>query len=467
LSTASITLPIASERPSARSTLVIALFVWLLPFHSLLMALLLGPFGLPITTVRTIAAWKEVAVLALLAAVIVAAFAGKGARSPVSAPDVAVSTLLGIGLLFLVTENAVFRAGIPRSAELIGFRDTLYFLLLYYVGRSIPDLVENDRLLKHLLAIGIVLSIVAIAERIFVDTETLLLIGVATYMQDFLGLAAFTEGTGVGLPQNYWTLIGGVAVRRAGSAFLHSQGFALPFLLIIPAATAWVLGRDRPPGTRLRIGYALLWTGLLLTLTRMTIMTCALQVVLFYMMVRRPEWAMGTVLAGVAVFAVALALVPGMAAFVWQTLTWQELSSESHLGAWSSGIVAFLEQPWGHGLGTVEAAAARAGLVPITGDNLFLSYGVQLGLLGLIAQVTVLLTMLRVGWRAFRDAAATNPVLSRLGAVVALASIGILVNGATSLVFGSTYLAYLYFLTAGALVTLAQQNARRRSFSAR
>ncbi|HEX6251469.1 MAG TPA: hypothetical protein VFZ56_08555 [Gemmatimonadaceae bacterium] len=463
MTAASLALPATFSRYSTLSRIAILLFVWLLPFHSVSMALLVGPFSLPLGTVRVIAAWKEMAVLVLLAWVTIAGVTGRRTRTAISAPDVAVASMLGIAVLYLLTESTVFKAGVPRSAELYGFRDSVFFLLLYWIGRSLPELAEDERVVRHLFAMGIVISVLAVLERLFVDTETLLIIGVATYMQDFLGLAAFTEGTGVGLPQNYWTLIGGRAVRRAGSVFLHSQGMALPFLLLIPAGTAWVLARERRPGLLTRLGYAVLWTGLLLTITRMTILSCGIQLTLFYLMVRKPEWAMGTVIAGIAAFTLALAVFPGMAHFVWQTLTWQELSSESHIGAWTSGAIAFLQQPWGHGLGTTEAAAARSGMIPITGDNMFLSYAVQLGIVGLAAHLAVLLTIMARAWRVFRRAAQTNPSLSRLGAILVLTTLGILFNGVTSLVFGSTLLAYLYALLAGALVAASSRSAARQT----
>jgi hypothetical protein len=444
---------------SSRARLLTALFIWLLPFHAAVMMLLVGPLGFSIPTVRAVAAWKEVAVLMFLGSAAATSLGGYGSRTGIRSPDVAVSACVALALAFLAAENSVFRADIPLTAELYGFRDSFFFLLLYYVGRATPALA-SERVVRHVFAMGVVISLIAVLERLFVPTETLVLLGAARYVQDFLGLSAFTEGTGVGLPQNYWTIIGGTAVRRAGSVFMHSQGLALPFLLLIPAATALVLGRSTRPSAIARIGYAILWTGLLLSITRMTIVVCLVQVVLFYAMVRRPEWAVGTVITAIAAFAVFLALVPGLATFVWETLTWQTGSSESHVGAWSSGALAFLERPWGSGLGTTEAAAARAGLVPITGDNMFLSYGVQLGLAGLLAQLAIMLGLLSYSWRVFR----TSPVpqLRLVGAVVCLTTVGILLNGATSLVFSSTLLAYLYFLLAGALVTASEAAARLR-----
>lgn len=445
----------AYQEGPPRTTLVIVLFVWLLPFHSAVMTLLVGPMGLSIPTVRALAAWKEVAVLLLLAAAAVRSLTGRGTRTGITGPDVAVTACVAVALGYLASENALFRAGIPLEAELYGFRDSVFFMLLFFIGRATPGLATGDRALRHVVAMALVISLIAVLERLFISTEMLALLGAATYVQDFLGLTAFTEGTEFGLPHNYWTMIGGTAVRRAGSVFMHSQGLALPFLVFIPAAGAVLLSRPRRAGTAARLGYALLWTALLLSITRMTIAVCLVQVVLFYVMMKKPEWAVGSLVAALAAFAVLLALVPGLITFVWETLTWQTGSSESHIGAWTDGALAFLERPWGSGLGTTEAAAVRAGLAPITGDNMFLSYAVQMGLAGLLAQLAALLGLLAYSWQAFRTSA-SRPV-RRMGAVLALTTIGILLNGATSLVFSSTLLAYLYFLFGGALVTAQRQ----------
>jgi hypothetical protein len=45
----------------------------------------------------------------------------------------------------------------------------------------------------------------------------------------------------------------------------------------------------------------------------------------------------------------------------------------------------------------------------------------------------------------------------RVAAVVALTTLGIILNGVTSFVFSSNMLAYVFFWTAGAMVTVAQR----------
>lgn len=435
------------------------LFVWLLPFHSLAIALLFGVAGVSASAARTIAAWKEAAVVALLLVAIYRTIAGRGPRSYITVPDVAIGALFSLGVIFLVAENPIFRADIPPGAEYYGFRDAVFFLLLYFVGRSTPEIAHSDRLFKNIFLLTVVISGIAILERIFVTPEMLVLLGAASYLTEFLGLSSHTAGNEYGLPINYWTWFGGVAVQRAGSVFMHSQGFALPFLLLMPAVTAFVFNANRRLRGLSYLGYAIVWTGLLLSITRMTILLCIAQVALFFLLKRRPERALGTI--SFAFFAMLLTLVvlQGGLTFVWETLTFQTGSSESHLRDWSEGIVAFVQQPWGHGLGTTDSPPVRFGRAPITADNMYLGYAVQLGIVGLAALITIFAAILARAWRTAWDG--LTDANRQFGTVVFVAAIGILGNGMTSIVFSSNVLAYVFFWMAGALVTVSESTLRR------
>jgi hypothetical protein len=453
-------LPLPSAREArlpgvARTGLL--LFLWLLPFHSLAIAWLFGVAGVAEGTVRAIAAWKEITIVALIAWVAVRALLGRGHRAAIAGPDVALAALFGIALIAAVTANPLLRVDMPAGALLYGFRDSVLFMGLYYVGRATPEIAQSDRVLRHAFMIALVVSVIGIIERIFVSPDMLVLFGVAKYMNDFLGMSAYTVGNEWGLPYNYWSTLGGVQVRRAGSVFLHSQGFALPFLLLMPAATIWALNRRGNHAVFVRLAYALIWVGLLLTLTRLTILICALQGILYFAMFRKPEWAVMGAIAGGGLLALAVAVVPGLLTFVWETLSWQTGSSESHLKDWTQGLIALLEQPWGHGLGTTDAVAVRFLRIPLSADNMYLSYGVQLGLAGLVALIAMFWGILSNALRAFRRGA--TDAERRFAAVVVLAAIGILINGITSIVFSSLMLAYLFFFFAGAVVTIAQRTA--------
>ena len=456
MSTSALPLPRATDVRLPRvARTALLMFLWLLPFHSLIIALLFGYFGVAADTVRALAAWKEIAIVVLVAWVALRSLTGTGPRVEIMAPDVAVTALISIALVFALLENPLFFARIPGAAVLYGFRDSILFMLLYYVGRSTPEIAESDTILRHAYLIALVVSVIGILERIFVSPDMLVVLGVASYMNDFLGLSAYTVGNGWGLPQNYWAILGGVWVRRSGSVFLHSQGFAVPFLFLMPAATAWILMRRGKHPWLARIGYAILWAGLLVTITRMTTIVCILQVVIFYLIFRRPEWSLGTIAAVIAVGAVTVIVVPGLLHFAWETLSWQTGSSTSHLKDWQQGLLAFFEKPWGNGLGTTDAAPLKSFREPLTADNMYLTYAVQLGVAGIVAFVAVLATILAAAWHvAWANVSDTQ---RRVAAVVALTTIGIIINGLTSFVFSSNLLAYVFFWVAGAMVTGAER----------
>jgi hypothetical protein len=438
----------------ARTALI--LFLWLLPFHSLIIALLFGYFGVSVGTVRALAAWKEGAIFVLVAWVALRSMTSANTPARVMASDIAITALICIAVVFALIENSLFLAGIPATAVLYGFRDSVLFMFLYYVGRSTPEIAESDTTLRHAYFIALVVSVIGILERIFVSPDMLVLLGVASYVNDFLGLSAYTVGNGYDLPQNYWSILGGVMVRRSGSVFLHSQGFAVPFLFLMPAATAWALNRRVRHPWLARIGYALIWGGLLVSITRMTTIVCVIQVAVFYLIFRRPEWSLGSVLSALGIGAIIIVVVPGLLHFVWETLSWQTGSSTSHLKDWQRGTMAFFERPWGNGLGTTDAAPIKAFREPLSADNMYLTYAVQLGLVGFIAFIALLGSILATGWRTAW--ANVSDAERRVGAAVALTTIGIFINGATSFVFSSNFLAYVFFWVAGALVSVAQRH---------
>jgi O-antigen ligase len=444
-------------RQSHLRQLAFPLFAWGVVLHSLAIAFLFGAVRLDPATVRALAAWKEALLLALVVAVAVRAATRHGPGSALTGSDLAVGGLMAVAVGYFLAVNPIFGAALPASAQTLGVRDAVFFMLAYFVGRSAPALVADDVVMRRIFLLLVVVCVVAILERIFVTPEMLVALGIAAYFQQFLGVSEFTAGNIYGLPMNYWTYIGGVPVRRVGSVFLSGQGFAIPFLLFFPFALSWVFHRDRTSWAKV-IALVVITVALLLTLTRMTIAVVLVQTLLFVAVRRRPEWAVFGVGVGATLFVVALLLLPGFAAFVWHTLSWQDPSAQSHAGEWARGITAFAERPWGWGLGTADQTAIRAGLNPITGDNLYLKYAVELGFLGFALLLAVFGTLAAAGYRLFRRG--QEIVHQRLGLVVLIATIGIALNAFTAAVFNSVPLSWLYFWMAGAAATLAQRVER-------
>ncbi|HVF38922.1 MAG TPA: O-antigen ligase family protein [Gemmatimonadaceae bacterium] len=445
----------ALPRKTFFSGFALPLFSWGLPFHSLLVAVLFGGLGLSASGVRMFAAWKEAMVLLLVGIVVIRAVLGKGPKVRISWVDIAVGGLCLIALGFLIGGKTWLRIELPRGTELYGIRDIAFFLLLYFVGRASPEIADDPDTLRRLYIIAVLASAIAVVEWLLVTPDMLVLLGVASYFQDFLNVSAFTAGNEYGLPMNYWTRIGNVEVQRAGSIYLSSQGFAVPFLIILPAATAWVFGAVERRTASIRIEYAIIWMGLLLSITRMTILVCAIQLFLVVLMLRRPEWAVAGVALGLMVLVVSLFAVPGLPGFLWDTLTWQTGSSMSHLNDWSKGFRAFFDRPWGSGLGTTDQSAIRFGVDPLTADNGYFKYAVELGIQGLIAHLAI---FVGIGASALKVARfGTGKYRRLLGTVVLFTTIGVMINATTGVVFNAPVLSFLYFWFAGAIVTVAQR----------
>ncbi|HJQ12386.1 MAG TPA: hypothetical protein VJ840_15250, partial [Gemmatimonadaceae bacterium] len=254
------------------------------------MAVMFGLFHVPETTVRTIAAWKEVTLGVLVITVFLRSLTGHGPQSRIAWPDLWIGGLMITAILFLLIENLWLRFDLPASAQFMGFRDSIYFMMLYFVGRGMPELASDEKTIRRLFVLLLFTCVVGILERFLVKPEMLAAVGVAAYFQDFLGVAQFTAGVDYGLPQNYWTGIGGHLVRRAGSVYLSGQGFAVPFILFFPLATAWVFLRTKKSPPQL-FAYLIINAGLLLTVTRATTVVAFIQLLLFVTLLRRPEWA--------------------------------------------------------------------------------------------------------------------------------------------------------------------------------
>ena len=445
----------ALPRKTFFSGFALPVISWGLPFHSLMVALLFGALGFEVDTVRMLAAWKEVFVVGMVVYVIFRAARGNGPGVTISWIDLAVAALLVIAIAFFVAGEAWLQIELPKGAGIYGLRDIVFFLLLYFVGRASPEIGDDPDTLRRLYIITVLISAVAVVEWLLVTPDMLVLLGVAAYFQDFLNVGAFTAGNDFGLPMNYWTTIGSVNVQRAGSVFLSSQGFAVPFLILMPAATAWFLGGVKRRTLSTWIEYGIIWLGLLLSITRMTSIVCALQLLLVILMLRRPEWAVGGLSIGMGALVVAFLIVPGLPGFVWDTLTWQTSSSASHLKDWSKGLDAFFTRPWGSGLGTTDQSAVRFGLEPLTADNGYLKYAVELGLEGFIAHVLIYLGLGFTGIKLARQG--TTQTRRLIGIVVLATTVGVMLNATTAVVFNSLLLPYLYFWFGGVAVTIAQR----------
>jgi len=426
-------------------------FVLILPFHSLLMTILLAQVGLPVEGVRAAAAWKE----ALLIVTVLILFLRILARQRLS-----MLTLVdGIALLWLMQILFYFVIGslIPTwqpswEARLYGARDWLLYLLPYFIGRLIAVSDRTaQRILQAILLVGVVTSLYGIFEYLFLPIDFHVQLGVPRYFSEFLGLSY--PDYMFGLPPNYWAEVAGQQLRRSVSTHLNGQGFAVPFLLIMPVATVHYFYQ---PARKNQFALIACLIALLLTITRMTIIVCFIQGLVILFVLRRYKLLMGILLFGLLLFAVALIASVTFRTYVADTIFLRDTSASARPAQWVNGTQAILERPFGAGLGYAGQVGTRfggsgegqeAGYFKITGD---------LGIPGLLFFLAWFLGLLLYSLNLFRTTAGVWKMLALSTFVTA---IGFMLNNITAPPDQSPFLIYVFPFLAG--ITVHQYRLQR------
>lgn len=88
--------------------------------------------------------------------------------------------------------------------------------------------------------------------------------------------------------------------------------------------------------------------------------------------------------------------------FVIDTLTFQNSSSITHIVDWLNAVNSIIENPMGIGLAMSGNAGGVEKDLIVGGENQFLVYGVQMGVIGMLLYIAMLYLGIRNAWWAFR-----------------------------------------------------------------
>ena len=111
------------------------LYVALLPFHSLLITLLLAQAHVPLPMLKGVAAWKEVLLFATFVGALAVAVARKDLPALVWVDWVALAWLCQV-LLYFVFADVLFDQSPRLLAKLYGMRDWLLYVVPYAIGNT-------------------------------------------------------------------------------------------------------------------------------------------------------------------------------------------------------------------------------------------------------------------------------------------------------------------------------------------
>jgi O-Antigen ligase len=333
--------------------------------------------------------------------------------------------------------------------------------------------------LQAIVLVGFVASVIGIVEYLFIRTDWSVQLGVPRYFGEMLNLK-YPDHL-AGLPLNYWLNVGNTLVRRAVSVYFSAQGFAIPFLVILPVTLYNYLKRQSRWGL---IALLLCNFALFLTLTRMTILVCLMQglIVLWLSREKWTTWLVGgatwLALLGLALTAAnlrpeilnALAQfnassttsssqatdnlkLPQESALDWnsamQAGAMQDPSSEVRPGQWVTGLRLLRQDPLGQGLGTsgLNRLRFQSGVGPSGSEAGFLKIVIAMGVPGTLLYLAWFAGILAYAFIGYREL--VHPYQASAALLTFVIAVGFLINNITAPPDQSLFVIYIFPWLAG------------------
>jgi hypothetical protein len=359
---------------------LITLLIILLPLNSLLNIILFHFFDIRGFSLNIFKAWKDM--LLLIALLYWGIYQIKN-PSVFKFKDkkvlffVSMFALLEIIYILLPIGPANF------FQKVYSFRTDTFYLFFFLLGILIPKL-DFNKILKVILYSGLVFAGIAIIERFVSPVPLLIWLGMPDYTLYMTGGLPHTQG---GISYTYWAAGG---IRRVGSLLLNPLDLAAFCLFALP--TIFILKNKKQ-----RIFAAILLSvGIIFTLSRMPILILCLHIIGVIIINNAKYikkvliWGSGT--AAILFFLVFL-FMGNFRNYVINTITFKEPSARGHLHDWLLALENIIKHPFGMGLATSGSAGARFGNFG-GGENQYLILGVQLGWLGIIIFICMLVSIL-------------------------------------------------------------------------
>jgi hypothetical protein len=405
---------------------ILLVFLALLPLYQISLVLIMHITGSQ-TLVKALQPWKEV--LALLVVVSVTGFYLRSSRwYKWNRLDWLVFLYLSLNIIYLFG---------PWQATLVtrlyGVRANAFLCVLYFLGRSIPlSSRRQTQVVTGFLILGLLSGIFALVDLFILPKDWPYRIGLTDYLiANFSSTNQGAQTMGgigpMGLPWTYWTAAG---QRRASAFFANPLDLAASIHFL--GCAALIVALQAPPHSKKRwliSGIFFLATiGVLLSVSRASILTFALDCILITWFLRKRS--MTVIIIGLCLLGLVaiLASSSSLATFAWQTITFENPSSQGHLQEWSEGFRAMLQQPLGYGPGSSGSVGSRFGQ-KIGGENQYVILGVEIGFPGLFLYIAMQLLGIWTALWVFRH---TTGITQTLALITAISRIGLGIVGMTS-----------------------------------
>ncbi|MFY0687750.1 MAG: O-antigen ligase domain-containing protein [Cyclobacteriaceae bacterium] len=311
-------------------------------------------------------------------------------------------------------------------SKLLYLKNILLPAILYFLARNISlEKWQVFTVLKVLLVIIGVAFLFSVLERVL-----------GVHLHTLVGYGQFNDDINLVEPNGHyglsWTFETSSGRPRYGSIFANPLELSASSL--IGFATAFILLMKTPFRDNQVVYFGVVVAVLgcfYLAFSRASMMALVFQItfVAFLFKYYRLLWTGAFGVVGIIIY-ISYFASDELRYFVIDTLTFQNPSSLGHALEWIEGVESMTSNPLGIGLGMSGNAGSVDDAVKVGGENQFIIYGVQLGVIGMLIYIALLISAIRTSIKACTSA--QDPYKSLIPFIAATTKFGLLLPLFTS-----------------------------------
>jgi len=300
-----------------------------------------------------------------------------------------------IGISFIYLVLPIGEAAFLNKA--IYFKNILLIGIFYSFGRNVK--ITNSQwslLFKIIFGITFLACLTVVFEKL-TGIHFHSLIGYAKYNQ------AIKEIDPVGIFGLTWTFEAQGGQARFGSFFSNPLEFSASMLIGVAGGIIYLLSvRHKSNQTKYLFVIFCAFVCVSLAYSRATFVAFFMMIIFMAFLLRYYKILVIAFTSFLLIAIYIISFAPDdVKYFVEDTIKFENSSSLTHLVEWAEGLESMLSNPQGIGLATSGNAGGVEKDLQVGGENQYLIYGVQLGFLGLLFYLGMLMIGIRNSWKAF------------------------------------------------------------------
>jgi hypothetical protein len=381
---------LANKKPGT----LLLIYLRVLPVYTLFLALIYNFTGSQ-SIVKILQPWKEIfALLFLFFSLVNLVVFRKNWFKRLHRIDILVILYMVLNLVYLIVPF-----GPALNVRLYGLRANTFFLILYLLGRIVPlSPRQQTTIPKILVGIGFLAGLLTLSEFSFLPKNWLISAGMMKYLRDFFNMKSAGH---YGLTWTFETFTG---MRRYSGFFANPLELASS-TLVTGAAALYLFFKSKPSTWNryfYAFAYALISLSLILSFSRSSMFAFLLQIIAISVLLKNPRLRL-LVFVAISIGVLVILISPFTQQIVFMvkmSLSFSEESSRGHLLEWIEGTKAFLQMPFGLGLGMSGHIGNRFNL-KTGGENQFVVIGVDTGIPGVLLYGSIFLFSIYYAIQAF------------------------------------------------------------------